>query len=347
VTVPGVLGRSTLLRHLLLAVIGGAALFLLTHELGEYRNSQLATIAYFACATAGLTVLTGLSGQVSIGHGAFMFIGAYTAALFLKHDLAERLLQHTGNANYGLIIVLLAALVVCALVGAVVGVAAARLRGPYLAGITLALAIGIPVLPLWSKLEGPLGGHAGLPFSAPAPPTSVDYVRFQAWICCLSAVIVMFLLANLSRSRVGRAFRAVRDDEISASLAGLSVARVQVLAFVVSAACAGLAGGLFAVVVGSVGPASFPLSISFYLLAAIVFGGLGSLAGAVYGAVLITLLPTWSTDIANSLSLSMRIQNNLPLVILGGTLIVAMLAFPSGVQGLLRRGWGMVARRAS
>jgi branched-chain amino acid transport system permease protein len=89
VTVPGVLGRWTLLRHLLLALVAGAALFLLTHELGEYRNSQLANIAYLACATAGLTLLTGLSGQVSIGNGAFMFVGAYTVALILKHDLAS------------------------------------------------------------------------------------------------------------------------------------------------------------------------------------------------------------------------------------------------------------------
>jgi branched-chain amino acid transport system permease protein len=335
--VPGILGRSTLLRNFLLAVIASGLLLLLTFNLSEFRNSQLAEIGYYACAVAGLTVLTGLSGQVSIGHGAFMFVGAYAAALILNH--------HAYN-NKELVLVLLAALLITAVVGGVVGIAAARLRGPYLAGVTLALAIGLPVLPLWSRLEGPLGGHAGLPVNIPAPPTSVDFERFQAWICCLAAVVMIFLLANLSTSRVGRAFRAVRDDEISASLAGLSVARVQVLAFVVSAGCAGLAGGLFAVVAGSVGPDSFPLSISFYLLAAVVFGGLGSLAGAVYGAALIVLLPTWSTDIANSLSLSTRVQNNLPLAIFGLTLIVAMLVFPSGVQGLLRQGWSRVRRRA-
>jgi branched-chain amino acid transport system permease protein len=333
---PGILGRSTLLRNFLLAVIASGLLLLLTFSLSEFRNSQLAEIGYYACAVAGLTVLTGLSGQVSIGHGAFMFVGAYAAALILKHH---------ATSNIGLIYVLLGSLLITAVIGGVVGIAAARLRGPYLAGVTLALAIGIPVLPLWSKLEGPLGGHAGLPVNIPAPPPSVDFERFQAWICCLSAVIVIFLLANLSGSRVGRAFRAVRDDEISASLAGLSVARVQVLAFVVSAGCAGLAGGLFAVVAGSVGPDAFPLSISFFLLAAVVFGGLGSLAGAVYGATLIVLLPTWSTDIANSLSLSSNVQKNLPLALFGLTLIVAMLVFPSGVQGLLRQGWTRVARR--
>lgn len=334
---PGVLGRSTLLRHLLLAIVASALLLLLTEALSEYRNTQLSTIAYYAVAAAGLTVLTGMSGQVSIGHGAFMFVGAYTVAFILKH-------HPTGNL--GLVVVLLAALVVTAVVGGVVGIGAARLRGPYLAGVTLALAIGLPVLPLWSRLEGPLGGHAGLPVLAPPPPSTVDYARFQAWICCLAAVIVIFLLANLGSSRVGRAFRAVRDDEISASLAGLSVARVQVLAFVVSAGCAGLAGGLFAIVSGSVSPGSFALSLSFYLLAAIVFGGLGSLAGAVYGAVLITLLPNWSVDISNSLSLPMNVQNNLQYAIFGLTLIVAMLVFPSGLQGMFRRSWAVIAKRS-
>jgi branched-chain amino acid transport system permease protein len=344
--VPGILGRSTLLRHVLLAIIAGLLLFLLTHELSEFRNTQVSQIAYYAVAAAGLTVLTGLSGQVSIGNGAFMFVGAYVTALFLKHDLAGRVLHHHGNANYGLIIVLLASFVISAAVGGVVGVGAARLRGPYLAGVTLALAIGIPVLPLWSKLEGPLGGHAGLPVAAPPPPGTIDFARFQAWICCLAAVIVIFLLANLSRSRVGRAFRAVRDDEISASLAGLSVARVQVLAFVVSAGCAGLAGGLLAIVNGSVSPNFFALSLSFYLLAAVVVGGLGSLAGAVYGAALIALLPFWSMDIAKSLSLSMRVQNNLPIAVFGLTLVVTMLVFPAGIQGLLRRAWMQVSRRS-
>jgi branched-chain amino acid transport system permease protein len=334
--VPGILARSTLLRHFVLAVVAAGLLLLLTFNLSEFRNSQLADIAYTACAVAGLTVLTGLSGQVSIGHGAFMFVGAYAAALILNH--------HT-TSNVGLIYVLLGSLLITAAVGGVVGIAAARLRGPYLAGVTLALAIGIPVLPLWSKLEGPLGGHAGLPVAIPPPPTSVDFERFQAWICCLAAVIVIFGLANLSTSRVGRAFRAVRDDEISASLAGLSVARVQILAFVVSAGCAGLAGGLFAIVAGSVSPSTFPLTLSFYLLAAVVFGGLGSLAGAVYGSILIVLLPNWSTDIANSLSLSTKVQFNLPFAFFGLTLIVAMLVFPAGIQGLLRQGWTRVVRR--
>lgn len=325
------------LRHGIPAVTGLGILLAVTEGLSAYRNTQLANIALTVCAVGGLTLLTGLSGQISLGNGAFMFVGAYTVALILKH--------HPTSSNGVLVLVLLAAVAVAAIAGGLVGVAAARLRGPYLAGITLALAVGLPVLPLYSHLQGPLGGHSGFPVNAPPPPNNIDYFRWQAWVCLIAAVVTLFLLANLSASRVGRAFRAVRDDEIAASLGGISVARVQILAFVVSAASAGLAGGLYAVVNGHAGPDAFPLSVSLGLLAAAVFGGLGTLSGAVYGSIIITLLPSWSNDLANALSLSDKVQNNLPQAVYGVGLIVGMLLFPLGIQGLVRR-FGMLGRNA-
>jgi len=340
---PGILGRSTLLRNFLLALVAIGLLMGLTEVMSEYRNTQLADIAYTVCAAAGLTILTGLSGQISLGNGAFMFVGAYTVALLLKHHPWFHTIVGYNNREF--ILVLLASVAVAAAVGGLVGAAAARLRGPYLAGVTLALALGLPVLPDYSHLESKLGGHAGFPVTAPLQPGSVNYFRWQAWICCIAAVLTVFLLANLASSRVGRAFRAVRDDEIAASLAGLPVARIQILAFVVSAATAGLAGGLFAVVADSVSPGSFPLSLSLGLLAAAVFGGLGSLSGAVYGSVLITLLPQWSTDLSHQLSLSTNVVNNLPIAVYGLALVVAMLVFPFGLQGLLAQVWARARRR--
>jgi branched-chain amino acid transport system permease protein len=325
------LARSSLLRHLLVALVAAGVLLLLTTHISEYRNTQVATAAYSFCAVAGLTVLTGLSGQISLGNGAFMFVGAYTVALLLEHH------PHTNNRE--LILVLLAAIAVSAVIGALVGSAAARLRGPYLAGVTLALALGLPELPTYQHLEGPLGGHAGIVVNAPLQPDQINFARWQAWICCLAAVLTWFLLQNLVSSRVGRAFRAVRDDEIAASLAGLSVPRVQILAFVVSAGTAGLAGGLVAIVNGLVSPSSFNLQISLFLLAAAVFGGLGSLSGAVYGAVLITYLPNWAMDVSNAVSLPSRVNNNLSIGLYGLVLVLAMLIFPFGLQGLLRRVW--------
>lgn len=343
------ISRITLVRHLVVALVGLGVLLALTEGLAQYRNTQLADIAYTVCAVAGLTVLTGLSGQISLGNGAFMFVGAYTVALLLKHHPFAGINGY--QSNWWLVPVLVAAVVIAAAVGGLVGIAAARLRGPYLAGITLALAIGLPSLPKYQHLQSKLGGHAGIPINAPPPPGGMDYFRWQAWISVIAMVITLFLLANLARSRVGRAFRAVRDDEIAASLAGLPVARIQILAFVVSAGAAGLAGGLFGLTSLDAGPDSFPLSLSLALLAAAVFGGLGTLSGAVYGAILITLLPQWSTDLSHQVSLSGNVVNNLPLLVYGAALMLAMLIVPYGLQGLLRRFWaaarGRIRRPAS
>ncbi|HVW79447.1 MAG TPA: branched-chain amino acid ABC transporter permease [Mycobacteriales bacterium] len=324
------LRRSTLLRSLLIAVVAALVLFGISELVGEYRNSQLASVALNFCAIAGLTVLIGRSGQVSLGHGAFLFVGGYTVALMLKHHT----FPNSPTTNKLFILALLVAVAVSAAVGALAGLAAARLRGPYLAGVTLALALGLPELPTYSHLSGWLGGHTGLVVNIPNSLDNVDFARWQAWICCACAVITLFLLYNLIHSRVGRAFEAVRDDEVAASLAGLSVARVQVLAFVVSAAAAGLAGGLYALTAGQVDPLSFPLTLSLDLLAASVIGGLGTLSGAAYGAVLITFLPSWAQDVSG-LSATSKVGANLPTTIFGLALVVSMLLLPNGIQGLL------------
>ena len=122
---------------------------------------------------------------------------------------------------------------------------------------------------------------------------------------------------NLVHSGLGRSLRAVRDDEIAASLCGLRVGRVQTLAFVLSAACAGLGGGLLAVVLQLAAPGAFELSLSLSLLTAIVLGGLGSLVGAIWGAAVLVLLPNWTNDLAHSFSLSTKVSANLPLAIYG------------------------------
>jgi branched-chain amino acid transport system permease protein len=327
----GVLSRSTLLRHTLLAIVGLGVLWLLVNGVSDYRNTQVAPIAYTACAAAGLTLLVGLSGQISLGHGAFMAVGAYTTALLQAH-------WTTTRYNTQLIALLAASVAVAAIFGAVVGVAAARLRGPYLAGVTLALALGLPSLSQYEKVSQHLGGSTGLNVLSPLPPTtSIDNYQWLALICGICAVITVWFLSNVSRSRVGRSFRAVRDDEVAASLCGLSVARVQVLAFVISAAAAGLAGGLLAIVSLTAGPGAFPLSLSLGLLAAVVFGGLGSMTGAVLGSILIVLLQSWSQSLTNALSIdSAKISHNMPLMVYGVVLAVAMLAAPNGLMGAVR-----------
>jgi len=328
----GLLARSTLLRSLAWSVLAAVALIIVSDLISAYNDLQLATGAYYFAALAGLTVLAGQSGQISLGHGALMAVGAYTVALLI------------GNEGWALVPAIAAAVVVSVLVGIPVGAAASRLRGPYLAGATLAFAVGLPALA--DKFPSLLGGENGLTINPPVPPTwlGADFPleRWEAWIAGAGAVIVLFVLYNVIGSGAGRAMRAVRDDEIAASLAGLSVARTQTTAFIISAGCAGLAGGLLAVVLQLAQPGAFPLQLSLSLLTGVVLGGLGSLVGAMWGAALLTLLPNWTNDIANSFSLSTKVSANLPLAIYGIVLIVAMILWPSGIQGGLRAIFGRV-----
>ena len=314
-----------LVRHLAIALAGAIALYLVSNAISAFDNLQLATMGYYFVAIAGLTVLTGLNGQVSLGHGAFMAIGAYATA---------KLLGETGGGPPLAVVLVLAALVT-AVAGVLAGAAAARLRGPYLAGATLALAVGLPSLA--DRFPTFLGATNGLTVIPSIPPESLGATfpleRWQAWITCACGLIVYVLLANLVRSRFGRSFRAVRDDEVAAELAGLHIARMQILAFVVSAACAGLAGGLFVVVTQLAAPGAFALSLSVALLAGVVIGGLGSLWGAVLGAFAIVEIPQWSESLSKSLSLSDKVQANLALAVYGVVLIGVMLAAPRGLAG--------------
>lgn len=321
--------RSALLRHAMWSVLGLVAFYLLSIAVDPFGDLQLAQISYTAIAAAGLTVLSGLSGQISLGNGAFMAVGAYATALLLT------------NQGWPLGVVLVLATLITAVVGTLVGVAAARLRGPYLAGATLALALGLPSLANYHGLRAQLGGANGLTVAPNPPPLALgeDFPleRWQAWICGLCLVITLFLLANLVSGRLGRDMRLIREDEDAAALCGVRVARTQVLAFSVSSACAGLAGGLLAYVDNLAAPGAFPLALSLSLLTAALLGGLGSLAGAVYGAVIVTLLPLWATDAAQSAHLSQNVYANIPLVLYGVVLIVVMVLFPGGLQaGLVR-----------
>jgi branched-chain amino acid transport system permease protein len=151
------------------------------------------------------------------------------------------------------------------------------------------------------------------------------------------ALIVLVLLANLDRSRIGRNWRAVRDGEVAAALDGINVAAARVRAFVVSAVCAGLAGALLAIVTGTVAPGDFTITISIALLTAAVIGGLGSLPGAVWGSLVIVLVPVYVTDVATSHGLSSTVGANIPIAAYGAVLILVMLVFPHGIQGGLLR----------
>ncbi len=317
---------GTLPRRLAVAIAVAAIIVFLSIKLGAFRQYQIAEIAIEFTAVAGLTVLTGLSGQISLGNAAFMAVGGYTTALLLVH------------LNWPFYLVLVIAAAATAVVGAVVGIAAARLHGPYLAGATLLLGVALPSL--GTAYQSVFGGDQGLNVTFTAPSflgVNFPLTRWQAWVSTLVALIVLVLLGNLGHSRIGRNWRAVRDDEVAAALDGINVAAARVRAFVVSAVCAGLAGALLAIVTGTVAPGDFTLTISIALLTAAVIGGLGSLPGALWGSLVIILVPTYVTDVATSHGLSSTVGANIPIAAYGVVLILVMLVFPHGIQGGLLR----------
>ncbi len=324
----------TLARHLGIAVLAAVVLAIATTMIGDYRDYELAEIAAFVVAVAGLTVLIGLSGQISIGNGAFMAVGGYAAALLFVH------------LQWPLAAILLAATAAAALAGAIFGVAAARLRGPYLAGATLMLAVALPALS--TQFQSVLGGDQGLGFYVSVPGflgINFSLSRWQAWFNCAVALLALVLLANLTRSRVGRNWRALRDDEVAASLAGLNVARLQIVAFVVSAACAGAGGVLLAVWIGTVSTSLFALGVSIQLLTAAVLGGLGSLAGAIWGSALLVIVPTFLANFATSHGMTQTTSSSVPILAYGVVLIAVMVGFPGGIQGALVRFFNLRRRR--
>ncbi len=327
------LPSQPLVRHLLFFVLGAVFFYVVTVNVGAYNDYQIGEIAVYAVVLGGLSILTGLNGQFSLGHGAFMIIGAYTLALLQLHT------------HVGIVGELVLAAVVAAGAGAVLGIPAARLSAPYLAGVTLMLALGLPQLS--AQYGSVFGGEQGLTTTPPVAPGSLSAERWLAWIQLFCALVVLVLLANLVRSRFGRAFRAVRDDEIAAAVSGIHVARTKVLAFAVSAGCAGLGGALLVLSTGVVNVGEFPLSLSIGLLAAMVLGGAGSLVGVWWGAVALVYMSTWSTSLSQHLSLGTSAAAYLSDAFFGVVLIVAMLAAPTGIQGGLRwigrRLWRAVA----
>jgi branched-chain amino acid transport system permease protein len=330
------LPKSTLVRHLLVTLLCAVGAVVLLEITSPFQNSQLATLTYYAIAAGGLTVLTGINGQISLGHGALMAVGAYTTALFLQ---AEEPLP--------LPVIFLASVVMATLVGALVGVAAARLHGPYLAGATLALAVGLPGLAIY--FHGTLGGEQGLRVRAPkAPEWFESFIGFVSgnpasntkWLAYIGAIcllITYFLLANLSRSHIGRTWRAVRDHEVAAELVGIELGSWRVLAFVVSAAAAGLGGAVLAIVVRLAAPTGFTIVLSLALLTAIVLGGLGSLLGALLGSALLVFLPPFVTNLGTDAGLNNTEAAQLAPFVYGVVLIVAMIFAPSGFVGTIRR----------
>ena len=309
------------------AAVGAAVLvlLLLPFVLSEFRTVQLATVGAYFIAVLGLDILTGHSGQVSLGHGAFMAVGAYTTAILM--------------ANHGIrdLWTIPIAAGVAGVLGLVAGVPALRLRGFYLALATFGIAIALPTI--LKKFDHFTGGSTGITLFGKPTQTGhgvgVKILGHQftnnTWLYALTwaVAVVAFLVAwALLESRFGRALRAVRDSEVAALAAGVNRSGYKVAAFGVSAAYAGVAGALLAINVAYVSPDTFPISLSLYLLVAAVVGFFGSIWGALVGALLIEFL----SDLVGVIPHVDTKQAGPTTFVFGLLLVVLMLVLPLVVR---------------
>lgn len=319
----------------------------------DFRASELALVGIFFVAIVGLNLLTGYTGVISLGHGAFMAVGAYVTAVLV--------LGRPGLTNAGLsppdwlplgdgmkdLYTIPIAAAIAAVAGAAFGIPALRLAGPYLALATFGVAVATPIV--IKKFQNVTGGSGGLNlfesehltgaiFNAVHVPgrtlTFNDWLYYLTWTIALALFVCAWVIHH---SRLGRALRAIRDDEIAAAASGVWPASHKTLAFTLSAAYAGVAGSLLAISAFSVQPGAFPAERSIFLLVGLAVGGLGSLAPLVAGAAFVVYAPQVAERISNA--------PGAPGVLYAAALIVIMLVLPTGLGGLLRRAFSPLTAR--
>ena len=285
----------------------------------EYWRAQLIFIYIWGIVSFGLMLLSGFTGQMSMGHAAFLAIGAY----------AETILQAAGVP---FVLSAPAAILLAAAAGVLIGLPALRLTGIYLAIATLAFGFIVEeVLARWESLTA---GNTGLMvptlnlFGAPVTSTNAFY-----YLCLVCIILVGLGVRNLLRAPTGRAFIAIRDSEISAQSMGVNLARYKTLSFALSAGITGLAGALYAHQIRFISPEQFTLFLSIEFLMMVVIGGLGSLHGAVFGAVFMIVLPELIAMSKDALPQAIAEQTGLKTVVFGVVMILFVLFEPLGLYG--------------
>lgn len=281
----------------------------------------------------GLNLLTGFTGQISLGQAAFLAVGAYATALLSSHF------------HWPFLVTIFLAALVTMVIGLVIGAPSLRLEGLYLAIATMALYFIVAyIISHWNSLTGG-------PYGIKVPPLQIMGLKFdnnfKLYFLLLSFVAgSVYFVANLARSRTGRAFVAIRDRDIAAEAMGIDVARYKILAFAVSSFLAGIAGGLYAYLVGVIAPDHFTFEVSIQYIAMIIAGGLGSIEGAILGAFFISLLPEVLRFVTGSLAESFPVFSGNFLLLreaaYGLVIVVFLLLEPAGLYGIwrnLRNSW--------
>ena len=310
--------------------------------ISDFRARELAIIGMYFIALLGLSILTGYSGQISLGHGAFMAIGGYTTAILSVDGIYGHQIRDLWTIPI--------AGVVAGVAGLIVGVPALRLSGLYLAVITFGIAVAFPQVP--KKWDHFFGGTTGKVLNLVKAPFGLDTTP-NDWLYYLTWGIALVLLGAarlLVRGKTGRALKAIRDSEVAAASSGVKLATYKTLAFGISAFYAGIAGSLYAIANAYVNPDVFPIILSVYLVVGLAVGGLESLVGLIAGAGLIYFLQNHADTVARwinhvpALNLDPK-QPGIPSMIFGVVLIVVMLLLPTGAGGVARRLFGSLTTR--
>jgi branched-chain amino acid transport system permease protein len=303
----------------------------------HYRMFQLGFVGLYLIALLGLNILTGFTGQISLGHGAFMGIGAYTTTILVV-DHGWRDLWTIPLAG-----------VIAGACGLAFGLPATRFAGPYLALATFAIPLSF--IGLLKKFPHFTGGNVGKNLPQLHPEFGI-HANPSVWFyfVCWAVALVMFPLSFwIVRGRFGRALRAVRDSEIASTANGISTATVKAAAFGISAFFCGIAGALFAIGTTYVNPDTFPIDLSILLLVGLVVGGAGSLTGMLFGALFVEFVRiSWSPAILAQISHVHHIDTRAPgsgLVVYGVVLLVTLYIAPTGAAGLVRRFSSLVKPR--
>jgi branched-chain amino acid transport system permease protein len=313
-------------RQTIIVAVVLLAACVLPFVVSNYRTFQFTLALVYAIALLGLNMLTGYNGQISLGHGAFYAIGAYTTAILMD--------QH-GMPYWATIPV---AAAVCLVAGFLFGLPALRLEGLYLALATFALAVSLPALLKYHHVEQWTGGVQGIVLLKPDPPFGLP-INPDQWLYffTLAITVLMFALAwNILRGRMGRAMTAIRDQHIAAEAMGIHTAMVKSMTFGISAMYTGIAGALGAIAIQFVAPDSFNIFVSIIFLVGIVIGGLASISGAIYGALFIQFVP----NIADAISKAA------PWAIFGIFLLGFVYLMPMGVAGAVRMAVARLTRKA-
>ncbi len=364
--------RRAELTRVVLFLLAAAAVLLLPRFISEFRAQQFAYVGIYLIALLGLNMLTGITGQISLGHGAFMLIGGYTTAILIS-DQGLKLGSHVFAGDMKDVWTIPIAGLVAGLAGFLFGFPALRLTGLYLALATFAVAVAAPAVV--KKYQGFTGGGPGInlfespgltgvsrtdPVTFESTPEGVEVLglriaSFNDWLYYLSwgVALALFVVAwLLLRGRFGRALRAVRDSELAAGSSGINLATYKTLAFGISAFYAGVAGSLLAIATTFVNPDTFPIALSIFLLVGVVVGGLGSLWPLVFGAIFIHFMQIeWAQRaeavVPDFLPLLGDIDTDAPgapAVAFGVILILVMLVAPGGAAGLVRSLRSLAAR---